>query len=316
MKHRGPTHLYFHAPCLDGLASAVLAWDYLDATETSEVIPQPVSYDVQGTWLEHTRHANNIAVVDFLYHPSANFWFDHHRTTFLSEELRSDYLSRREGDALLRYDADAPSCSALMWRELREQLPEKRAPLVQTSCKTDAARYETPHEAIFGDEPGLIINRSLMRDPNPDYLRQLLLRLRREPLSEVAAWEEVSSRTQAVDAEVKAGVERLKTRLKDGIVSFNWNAEEGPLNRYSAYLFKPEADYSIGTLRYPSQKSAKITVMRNPWKEFDSVPLGPIMRQWGGGGHTRVGSAWLREQDATPARLRAISRKIHQQLRS
>jgi nanoRNase/pAp phosphatase (c-di-AMP/oligoRNAs hydrolase) len=30
--------------------------------------------------------------------------------------------------------------------------------------------------------------------------------------------------------------------------------------------------------------------MRNPWREFDSVPLGTIFKKFGGGGHQRVAS--------------------------
>lgn len=57
----------------------------------------------------------------------------------------------------------------------------------------------------------------------------------------------------------------------------------------------PHARYSIGYVRL--EGDGKITAMRNPWIDFESVALGDIFARFGGGGHQRVAS--LRVSDDT-----------------
>jgi hypothetical protein len=73
--------LYFHSPCFDGIASAVLAWDFLEERSGWRTPAlHPVNYDVRQTWLEKLLD-RPAAVVDFLYHPDVEFWADHHLTS-------------------------------------------------------------------------------------------------------------------------------------------------------------------------------------------------------------------------------------------
>ena len=51
-----------------------------------------------------------------------------------------------------------------------------------------------------------------------------------------------------------------------------------------------------------SRGGAKITAMRNPWREFASVPLGRILEAVGGGGHHRVGAVALPPERVAEAR--------------
>jgi hypothetical protein len=81
------------------------------------------------------------------------------------------------------------------------------------------------------------------------------------------------------------------------IVAFDVQAsEEAIISRYAPYYFYPHAQYSIGITRY--SHGAKITAMRNPWLNFESVPLGTIFSRYGGGGHQRVASVFLSGEQA------------------
>src|SRR5437867_9299784 len=75
--------LYLHFPCFDGLVSAVLASDFLEQNGWKfNRRFCPVNYHLRPTWISsHLRPP--CAVVDFLYHSDAQFWADHHSTTFL-----------------------------------------------------------------------------------------------------------------------------------------------------------------------------------------------------------------------------------------
>ena len=80
------------------------------------------------------------------------------------------------------------------------------------------------------------------------------------------------------------------------------------ISRYAPYLAYPEARYSIGILPY--REGAKITAMRNPWRRFESRPLGQIFRRYGGGGHQRVASVLLKDKAKAESTLNAILNDI------
>jgi hypothetical protein len=119
--------------------------------------------------------------------------------------------------------------------------------------------------------------------------------------------------------QTRAGLERFatKVRLDDEVIVFEVDASDVIVNRYFPYYFYPLARYSVGIVRYPG--GAKITAMRNPWRDFPSVFLGKIFAQAhvGGGGHQRVGSVLLLGERAEEAKsisiLEGLLREIQEQ---
>lgn len=251
----------------------------------------PVNYDVRTTWLE-TR-LTDAAVVDFLFHPDADFWVDHHATSFLNEADRLRASEDRR-DRLRLYDAESSSCALLLWEHLRAYVsdPTRYASMVSWADKIDAARYVDVQEAVLGSDPAIVINLSLVLGDDHQYCELLLRGLRHGTLDQVAAMPEVRQRAQAVTRLTKLGLRIVKEAIHleaAGIAVFDVTEHEGVIvNRYAPYLFYPEARYSVGIVR--STKGAKITAMRNPWREFESVELGNIFAGFGGGGHRRVAS--------------------------
>src|SRR5579872_7540227 len=78
-------------------------------------------YHQQKEWPD-TRLPRHSAVVDFLYHPQAEFWADHHETSFLTDQLRADFEARKDKsrskdesrfkDASRFYDKQSGSCAS------------------------------------------------------------------------------------------------------------------------------------------------------------------------------------------------------------
>ena len=90
-KGRREMVLYVHFPCFDGVVSAVLAKATLEMGSKAVVRKiVPVTYDVRDRWL-NTRLEKHAVVVDFLFHPDAEYWADHHKTTFLSESAARSF---------------------------------------------------------------------------------------------------------------------------------------------------------------------------------------------------------------------------------
>lgn len=290
--------LYFHYPCFDGLVSAVLASEFLENHEDWRIKEfQPVDYTLRATWLS-TNLEKTAAIVDFLYHPQAQFWADHHRTSFLTDDAKEDFALRKHQFRLF-FDARANSCASLVFRNLRQFLRHKPhfKEMVTWAEKIDSAKYSSVDEAILGEAPALRIARTLSAEDEsgPDYARFLLLQLRDHDLSHVAALDEVKSRESRIRHSILNGLKSVKTKLrleKGDIAVFDARPKPDQLiSRYAPYYFEREARYSIAVVR--SDVGIRITAMRNPWRKFRSIPLGRAFAKFGGGGHERVGAVQL-----------------------
>jgi hypothetical protein len=306
LKSASDAFLYFHAPCFDGIASAVVASDFLENSQRWTIKRFcAVDYGARAAWLSSQLH-EPCAVVDFIYHPQALFWADHHSTTFLTQQARLDFANRADFKSVI-YDGAFGSCARLLSQAVKERFAycnPRFAELVDWAEKIDAARYTTVTEAVLGDAPALRIRASLGFRREPEYFEQLVRALKRQTLADVARLPDVEESAKQVQSRVRAGLKRFEKGAwlaDDGIVLFDVNGQDAVVSRYAPYYFYPNARYSAGIVR--SELGAKITAMRNPWREFPSVALGAIFEQFGGGGHERVGSLLLPPRQMSEARL-------------
>jgi len=294
--------LYFHSPCFDGIVSAVLTSDFAERVLNWTIDDlQPVTYKLRSSWLADPL-VEPCAVVDFLYHPKATFWADHHPTTFLSPQVKRDF-ALREGP-YATYNPRADSCAKLLWDHLKRAFQYRNhgyTNLVSWASKIDAAKYSSVTEAIQGTEPALRINFSLVYGDDDGYTASLVRHLRNRPLEAVADLPEVTARYQRFQLDVKRGLRffRSHARLDRGVVVFDVNAEDMLIPRYAPYQFFPHARYSAGVIR--REAGTTIIAMRNPWKGFAGIHMGKLFERIGGGGHARVGSVVLRGEDALRA---------------
>jgi hypothetical protein len=298
MNERG--HVYFHAPCFDGVVSAVFAMELL---RWEDPYLHPTGYEVRAHWLEDRLEAPT-AVVDFLFHPRAIFWADHHRTTFLNE-IAARYHSEHPRPEWI-FDPAAGSCAALLFRSFPQLAHHEQ--LARWADKIDAARYESVNEAIFGTSPALLISKGLAVGDGYTNSTELVRRLSRRPLASVAADRDVRERFERVQRDAEHALREFDrhARLEAGDIIVADLESDAGTNRYAPYHQFPGARYSVVLFRTSS--GAKITAMRNPWREFASVPLGNIFERYGGGGHDRVASLLVppeRDADANVL-LRAI----------
>ena len=293
--------LYVHFPCFDGVISGVLATLSLEESRgwNFKTI-RPVNYGLQKEWL-NTRLPRHSAVVDFLYHPQAEFWADHHPTSFLTKELQADFETRK--DPYRIYDRLSGSCASLLWRTVGEPFhaDQRLEEMVRWAEKIDSAAYDSVEEAFSMGHPALVLNKSLAVEADSEYCRFLITTLRTASLEDTVQMEEVQERFVRARDRSLLGLERARqaVRLVDDVAVLDVQnddvEDEGVLiSRYSPYYFYRQARYSIMIAR--SAGGSKITAMRNPWLHFESIELGQFMRQFGGGGHQRVGSVILQKE--------------------
>jgi hypothetical protein len=294
-----PIHLCFHSPCFDGVVSAAIANTYLEENRGyTHVALQPVNYHLKSQWLT-TSFPRPLAVVDFLYHPDATFWADHHPTTFVTEEARKDFENRPSPDRF--YDSKASSCALLIWQRWGEALrafSDHFEPIVAWADRIDSARYDSVEEAMTLAAPALRINLALGTSQDETICQRLVCLIRHQSLAEVAEFSDVQAAFQKGFELQQRGLERLEHAVQltgSGIAVFDVNADDVMVNRYAPFYFFPQARYSAGIVR--TGDKAKLTAMRNPWIEFPSAPLGKLCVPLGGGGHQRVGSIVIQDRD-------------------
>jgi hypothetical protein len=96
--------------------------------------------------------------------------------------------------------------------------------------------------------------------------------------------EEVKNREDKTRRSILKGLESVKAKLKlkkGGIAVFDARSRpDQVISRYAPYYFQPEARYSIAVVR--SEGGIRITAMRNPWRNFRSIPLGKTFAKFGG----------------------------------
>jgi hypothetical protein len=259
-----------------------------------------VNYGRSRTWLNVPLPPAS-AIVDFLYHPGAWFWVDHHGTTFVTDETRR-HFERRHGDRFLLYDRSSPSCAMLLWNHVAAASsdPGRYGEMARWADRIDSARYDSVEDAVFGrSSPAMEINLSLSTNADERYGEMLLRAMRTQDLSQIAAHAEVQARVDNVRTLIERGLTLVHDRIRlvaGDIAVADVEPPDGvTVNRYSPYVYFPDARYSVTLTRTGSD--AKLTAMRNPWRDFQSVDLGAIFREYGGGGHRRVGSVVLRPSD-------------------
>src|SRR5690242_19303696 len=140
--------LYFHHPCFDGLVSAVVASDFLERCQGWTITGFiPVGYESRAAWLSQTLNVQS-AVVDFIYHPQAAFWADHHSTTFLTPSARRDF-EQRSTNPYFFYEEHYTSCAKLLCEKLELSFGYRNprfGDLMKWADKIDSARYSSVEE--------------------------------------------------------------------------------------------------------------------------------------------------------------------------
>src|SRR5262245_37823456 len=154
--------IWYHRD-FDGIASAAILADVLRSRlGRRDVRWSGVNHDRKNDWANWGANGEDFAVVDFFFHPRAAYWFDHHPTTFLTEEYRKLY---KQSDRW-RFDPTAPSCPPIILQHAEETwkyvVPERFHELSQWSNVIDSARFQNAEQALFGDQAALRIMRALM----------------------------------------------------------------------------------------------------------------------------------------------------------
>ncbi len=285
-------HIHYHRD-FDGMVSAGVLANILREIHGEESVScRSVNYDQRANWSSF-QEGKRFAVVDFHFHPRAEYWFDHHPTTFLSPELREMYAPSERWS----WDENSPSCPPLILRHAKEhwgyEAPERFVEMAHWSDIIDAARFASVEQAVFGDEPALRIMRSLTVAPHPVWLDELAHDMAGSTLDAVAARADVEKAHQRASRNRDKALVQFPPTVqwnKGGVLFYDASSTKIRRERFAVFYHHPDIVYSVGVI--PTRSGFHVTCGENPWNPpKNGIHVGELMERHGGGGHRAVGGA-------------------------
>jgi len=293
--------ILYHGHCFDGCASAALLGRHLSeihGPRLSGVRHRPMAHQ-QGDPFPPDAFAGPLnACVDFRFSPSPglHWWFDHHRTAFLSPA--DEAVFRADGSGQLFWDPGAPSCTGLIHRTLRDRFGWEApalAELVHWAEIIDAARFPSAAVAVRLEEPALRLMTLLEATRDPALPDRVIEAMRITPLAAIAAAPWVAGPLAPMLERHRQAIDlfRRQARVEQGVVSADLlgTGIEAP-NKFIAYDLFPGARYTV-VLTQDEQRT-KVSVGSNPWPRVPRThDISRLCQRYGGGGHPVVGAVTL-----------------------
>lgn len=306
-----PLRIHYHRD-FDGMVSAAVLATILREQRGEEPVWSSINYDQRADW-EHFGEGLRFAIVDFHFHPRAEYWFDHHPTTFLTPALREQYVPSERW----QWDEGSPSCPPLILRHAAThwsfRAPERFLEMARWSDTIDAARYVNVEQAVFGDEPALRIARALTVAPNSEWLDELVGAMTQSPLGDIASRADVEKAFQRASRNRDKALQQFPPTIewkRDGVLLFDASSPHIRRERFAAFYHHPDIHFAVGVI--PTRNGFHVSCGQNPWNPPTvDVHIGELMERYGGGGHRAVGGA-------NPPSLQAarqVAAEIAEQLR-
>lgn len=280
--------VYFHND-FDGRASAAVLRAFLMNRGDSVGSYVPVDFDIEHQWptMVFPRPA---IVVDFLYHPKAAFWFDHHTTTFKLPAWKKGF---RESKYHV-WDPEYPSCAHLVLDALKKNFGFKPgrhfAALVRATDIVDAAQYRSPRQTIEMKDPALQLDQFIDKQEAP--LVWLIERMSEESISSIVRDKRIQRALKTIYKKRDVGLAyyRKYLHIYDRVGLLDITKKKIIDLRFAPYFFEPRLRFFIFIKKHEADYGIHLGV--NPWRRGDvgSLHVGKLMMQYGGGGHQYVGA--------------------------
>lgn len=291
-------NIYFHND-FDGRASAAVVLAFLRSRGDEAIRYIPLDFSVKPHWASLALK-KPAAIVDFLYHPDAVIWFDHHETSFIKKEWKNDVHST----PIHAWNVNYPSCCSLVLATLVRRYGFKATPHFKELARwldvVDGGNFSSALETIKIEEPALRLMhyieafgsprrslawlieamsrtsiRSIVRDPRLGRFTKKLYRMRDNTFHFYEKHLQIFDRIGFLD--LTGGARLLDLRL-------------------TPYYLDPKLLYFVFTKKHGDQYG--IHVGANPWRRKESkVHLGEFFRKYGGGGHEHVGAVRLPKKE-------------------
>lgn len=289
--------IYFHND-FDGGASAALMTEFLKSRGEGIKNYFPIDYGEisdEKRWFSR-KFKNPSVILDFLYHPAAIFWFDHHVTPF----IKKDWQKKFRADKRHCWGQNYPSAYHLILDSLKKnfdfQANRHFQEITYWADIIDGARYVSAKQPIEMKEPALQINAFIKPNKqNPAVLIWLVKILGKESLAETARRPKIKKIINRLRKEMASALEFCKKNIKIfNRVAFLDLSQISILElKYVTYYFYPNLSYS---LLLSKRNLLHLNVGFNPWrKKKNRINIGQLLKKYGGGGHKNVGGLEIKD---------------------
>lgn len=312
----------YHGNCFDGVSSAaVFGRFYQEKIHADwEQAFQPMMHRAGALFDEDEFDGDENAIVDFKYSASdkLTWWFDHHKSAFLTTEDEAHFNAYTGGKKFL--DADYKSCTKFIADTAAERFGFDPAPmreLIHWANVIDSAAYKNAAEPVEMEAPAFKLALVIESDRDPALATKIIRDLQSRTMLDVASSAYVQERIAPLYQRHLAAIEIIKqeAQLRGPVIHFDISAH-GNMEGYSKfipYYLHPTATYSIGVSLSPFR--SKISVGSNPWAVKPRThDLAQICERYGGGGHAVVAAISLAPESIDDARR--IAAEIVQELQS
>jgi hypothetical protein len=299
----------YHGNCFDGVSSAaVFSRFYRERIHPDwEVVYQPVVHRAGALFDAGLFDGDENAIVDFKYSdsPKLTWWFDHHKSAFLSPEDEAHFKADASGKKFL--DAGYKSCAKFIAETARRKFGFDAAPmgeLIHWANKIDGALYESAAEPVEMRADAFKLALVIENERDQELIERVIRDLQTKPLGEVAKSPYVTERVEPLYERHLRSMEIIKqnARIIGPVVFFDvvGHDMEG-YSKFVPYYLYPEVTYSVSVSL--SSFRSKVSVGSNPWAPRQRAhDLAAICERYGGGGHAVVAAISLAPEELDRAR--------------
>ncbi|HVM76981.1 MAG TPA: hypothetical protein VMU07_02415 [Candidatus Paceibacterota bacterium] len=294
--------IYFHND-FDGRACAAVMLAFLRSRGDDIEHFTPVNYYLLEDWLDEKffeKHKlfrgrrNPPIIVDFLYHPAAAWWFEHHPTTFKKPEWEKRFRADRQH----RLEPQYPSCCHLVCAALQKDFawkaPRHISELVKWLDVIDGAQYKSAKQTIELKEPALRVNEYIERQSHTKAENAWLVKaLSERPLASIANEPKVKQLIRFVKEQDKKGIAFYKKHatVVGRVCYIDRTDVDITFAHYTAQYVFPKAMYFVRLSDRDGQYHVNVGI--NPWprslRRRGLVHVGNMLKPFKGGGHEGVG---------------------------
>ncbi len=299
----------YHGNCFDGVSSAaVFSRFYRDRIHPGwEFAYQPMMHRAGALFDEAAFDGDENAIVDFKYSnsPKLTWWFDHHKSAFLTPEDEAHFRADTSGKKFL--DADYKSCTKFIADTAERRFGFDAAPLselVHWANKIDGALYENAVEPVEMTADAFRLALVIENDRDPKLVERIIRDLQDRQISEVVRQPYVIERMEPLQARHRRAMDIIRehARVRGPVVFFDVAGHdmEG-YSKFIPYYYHPQVTYSVSVSQ--STFRSKISVGSNPWSPRPRThDLAAICERYGGGGHAVVAAISLAPEELETAR--------------
>ncbi|MBI2670208.1 MAG: hypothetical protein HYX20_03640 [Candidatus Yanofskybacteria bacterium] len=289
-------HLYYHND-FDGTASGAIILNFLYSRGDSIASFNPIDYTPKliASWVGY-KFKKPFILVDFRYHPKADWWFDHHEVSF-PRLVKTEWKKHFRNDQTHCWDRKRKSCCGLILAHLKKhfgfKLPKHIAELAKWADIIDAAGYKSAREAISYSKPAFQLMAIVTDENNSKNTHDLIKKLAEKSMAKIVKEPRIKTRVSDFILKLKKLIKDLKTISKPygSTIFFDVSDISPDVSHYMSYFLYPSVKYSVILKRGKGNDYYHLGVGKNPWiGQSEKTNIGELMSKYKGGGHKNVGA--------------------------